>query len=421
MNKKVLASVLLPLVGIVSGVAFAGEPRNPAAFDKIPGQYIVVFNDDVADSDALADNLAKANGLGLIHKYSYAIKGFAAAISAAKLDKIKNDPRVKFVSEDRIVYADGKPENPAPPQPLQTTPTGIQRIGAANLITGNTGKDVGVAVIDTGIDLTHPDLAVAGSYSCVKRVRSANDDYGHGTHVAGTIAALNNGIGVVGVAPQARLYAVKVLDKNGMGSWSDVICGIEWVTKNAAKLNIKVANMSLGGPCGSNVDCGNQSDDPLHQAMRDSRDAGVTYVVSAGNEYNNAALSVPAAYDDSVITVSALADSDGKAGGSGAVTYYGADDTFANFSNYGMPPVDIAAPGVNISSTYMGGSYGTMSGTSMAAPHVSGAAALYIAAHQGALWTVVRDAIIAAGEDAGSTTHSLSSLHPEKVLNVSNF
>ena len=146
----------------------------------------------------------------------------------------------------------------------------------------------------------------------------------------------------------------------------------------------------------SHNNCGNTNNDALHKAICRARDAGVTIIVAAGNSGANTNNYVPASYDDAVITVSALADSDGKLGGLGAALSYGADDTFATFSNYGSA-VDIGAPGVNIYSTWIGNTYKTISGTSMASPHVAGAAALYIATHPTAQWTEVKNALVSAG------------------------
>ena len=166
-------------------------------------------------------------------------------------------------------------------------------------------------------ELSHPDLKtnIIANKSCVSGAKNGNDDNGHGTHVAGTIAAIDNSIGVVGVAPEAKLIAVKVLNRNGSGTWSSVICGIDWVTANAVKYNIKVANMSLGGSGSSDNNCGYTNNDPLHKAICKSRDAGIVYAVAAGNETNSTNISVPASYNDTVITVSALSDSDGVPGG----------------------------------------------------------------------------------------------------------
>ena len=418
MKKKYIAS-LVAIVLFVSGAVFV--PITKAAKQnnngKIPGQYIVVFKDGV-DPDLATDGIVKNQGLGQLFTYKHALKGFAATIPQEKLDKVKNDPRVAFVAEDRIVTADGKPSKQVI-QPLQKIPTGISRIGASGI--ANEGAGVVVAVLDTGIDLTHPDLTtniLNSGKSFIPRT-TANDDNGHGTHVAGTIAGIDNSIGIIGVAPSAKLVPVKVLDKRGSGTWSTVIAGIDWVTANASAYNIKVANMSLGGGGESDDRCGNTNNDPLHQAICKSVSKGITYVVAAGNEAADTKFSVPAAYNDAVITVSALADSDGKAGGLGSATSYGKDDTFATFSNFGEE-VDLGAPGVSIYSTYKGGGYATMSGTSMAAPHVSGAAALYIASHSGASWEAVRDGLIFAGEVAGTETYTASANHPEKVVNASN-
>jgi subtilisin family serine protease len=371
---------------------------------RIPNQFIVVFKDNVGNPQDVASEMARVHGLSVDFVYSRALKGFSATIPQARLNQVKNDNRVQFVSEDNTVEAFA-----------QTTPTGISRIKApANT---NKGTGIGVAVIDTGIDLTHPDLQanIIASKSCIRGKKNANDDNGHGSHVAGTIAALNNTAGVVGVAPEAKLIAVKVLNSSGSGSWSSVICGIDWVTANAATYNIKVANMSLGGSGSSDNNCGNTNGDALHKAICNSTNAGVTYTVAAGNSGANANTFVPAAYNDTLITVSALADSDGQSGGAGAATAYGADDTFASFSNYGSV-VDLGAPGVSIYSTWMGGGYNTISGTSMASPHVAGAAALYIKSHPGSTWSQVRNGLIIAAEALGAGHTDPSGLHPEPVL-----
>jgi subtilisin family serine protease len=240
--------------------------------------------------------------------------------------------------------------------------------------------------------------------------------------VAGTIAAINNTVGVVGVAPEAKLWAVRVLDNVGSGSWSSVICGIDFVTSKAPANGgpITVANMSLGGAGSDDGNCGNTNNDALHKAICRSVAAGVTYVVAAGNSAADAAGFVPAAYDE-VITVSALSDSDGKSGGTGGAPSCRTgeqDDYFASFSNFGAD-VDIAAPGVCILSTWKGGGYNTISGTSMASPHVAGAAALYIATHSGATPAQVKDALIAA-QESGPIPGDPDKTK-EGVVNVKNF
>jgi subtilisin len=229
-----------------------------------------------------------------------------------------------------------------------------------------------VAVIDTGVDFQHLDLNVAGGVNCTGRIFRAkcvsggDDDHYHGSHVAGTIGALDNGIGVVGVAPGARLWSVKVLDKNGSGWSSWIIAGIDWVAANAD--TVEVANMSLGGSGFSQAE---------YDAIQGAVNAGVAFAVAAGNEDDDASNYSPGGFDN-VLSVSALADFNGLPGGGAAPTCRAdQDDTLADFSNWGSE-VDIAAPGVCILSTFPieQGEYGTISGTSMASPHAAGALAL---------------------------------------------
>jgi subtilisin len=393
--------------------AMPGAAGKPS--DVIPGQYIVMFT---TDAPGAAQAVATAHGLSVTHQYRSVFNGMSVVVPEGRLKALQDDPLVAYVTEDRAVQAYDKPGSTAVTQPVQTVPTGIRRIGADASVSNGAG--VTVAVIDTGIDLSHPDLSanIVADKSCITGKRTGNDDNGHGTHVAGTIAARNNGIGVLGVAPSAKLVAVKVLNSQGSGSWSSIICGMDWVTANAATLGIKAANMSLGGTGSSDGNCGLTNNDPLHRAVCRMRDAGVTVVVAAGNSAANASTSVPAAYDDAVITVSALADSDGVSGGAGAATGYGADDTFASFSNYGSA-VDLGAPGVNILSTWKGSGYATISGTSMATPHVTGSAALYLASHPAASWTDVRAALQSSAEPLGAGHSDPGGLHPEGLLRAS--
>jgi subtilisin family serine protease len=211
--------------------------------------------------------------------------------------------------------------------------------------------------------------------------------------VAGTIAAADDGRGVVGVAPGARLWAVRVLDSHGHGALSSVLCGIDWVTANARVID--VANLSLGSPGHKPAGSGCRTGDAFHDAICRSVAAGVTYTVAAGNQATDAGRVVPAAYDE-VLTVSALADFDGLPGGRGRDgCRRDQDDTLADFSNHG-PAVDLIAPGACIVSTWPGGGLAMASGTSMAAPHVAGAAARIRAAHPGERPAQVRAALLAA-------------------------
>ena len=413
LNATLPLFLILPLF-LAAPTARPAQANGPV----IPGKYIVVL-DASLDSSAAAAGLAQKYGLGVSHVYRHALNGFAATIPDQRLAQLRGEPGVISVKPDHLVSIDAKP-CPNPPcgggGSQQTVPTGILRINGdlSSTVSGNGSGSVNVdvAVIDTGIDLDHPDLNVVGGVNCSSG-RSFDDGHGHGTHVAGTIAALDNSTGVVGVAPGARLYAVRVLNNAGSGSWASVICGVDWVTANAS--TIEVANMSLGGG-GSEEGC---NDGGLQEAICNSVDAGVTYAVAAGNESDNAANHVPAAYDQ-VITVSALADFDGEPGGlAGPTCRDDEDDTFANFSNFGAD-VDLIAPGVCILSTWKGGGYNTISGTSMASPHVAGAAALYKSGNPGASPAQVKGAL----QNAGNTNWNNSDDGDgtkEKLLDVGGF
>jgi subtilisin family serine protease len=356
----VLLALCALLVAATPGASAAG----------FSGRYIVVLADAAGDPAAIAAEHARAHGAAVSYVYRHALRGYAATIPTARLASLRMDPRVAFISEDREVHA-----------VAQSLPTGIDRIDADQSGAGDgTGSvNVDVAIIDTGIDLDHPDLNVVGGKNCVRGRPSYNDGNGHGTHVAGTIGAKDNADGVVGVAPGARLWAVRVLDNSGSGSWSSVICGIDFVTANAS--TIEVANMSLGGSGSDGGSCATTSQ-ALQEAICNSVAAGVFYAVAAGNSNADLKGFVPAAYDQ-VLSVTAVADFNGQPGGGAAPTCRSdVDDTAADFSNYATLATDqahtIAAPGVCILSTWKGGGYNTISGTSMASPHVAGAAALCI-------------------------------------------
>jgi len=330
------------------------------------GKYIVVLKKDaeiVVEDVKVKKDHVKAKAYGLLKKYEItgdveevyetALQGFAMKMSPGQAAKMMEDSTVLRVEADQIITMSAKKTKPTPaPTPTTTTPTttptttqnipwGITRVGGGATFTGT-----GVAwVIDSGIDLSHPDLNVSTTLgiSYVSGVSSPNDDNGHGTHVAGIIAAKNNTIGVVGVAAGALVIPVKVLDSTGSGTFSGVLAGINYVANNGKEGD--VANMSLGGGISPTID-----DAVIAASLK------VKFAIAAGNETDNALNHSPARAEGSnIYTVSAMASG----------------DTWASFSNYGTP-VDYCAPGVSIYSTYKGGSYISMSGTSMAAPHVAG-------------------------------------------------
>jgi subtilisin len=360
--------------------AIPASRQGGVVYAALPDRYLVVLRDDVAEVPAIANEHARRYGGTVGHLYRHALKGYSIVIpperGAEVLAEIKGDPRVAFVSEDRPVWA-----------MAQTLPTGVNRIEADQSSTlagdGAGSVNVAVAVIDTGIETNHPDLNVVGGKNC-STGGSYKDGNGHGTHVAGTIGAKDNGTGVVGVAPGAPLYAVRVLNNAGSGTTAAVVCGIDWVAANAAVKGIKVANMSLGGGGADDGNCGNSNNDAMHKAVCGAVAKGVTVVVAAGNSAADLSSFVPAAYNE-VLTVAAMADFDGQPGGGAPATCRtDVDETAADFSNFttvGSDDVNhtIAAPGVCINSTWKGSGYNTISGTSMATPHVTGAVALCIA------------------------------------------
>ena len=313
----------------------------------------------------------------------------------------------------------------------QTVPTGVSRVGtrlssSAQLDGIDQRVDADVAIVDTGI-YNHPDLNVVGGYNCSSADPTAwRDVEGHGTHVAGTVAALDNGIGVVGVAPGARLWAVKILNDSGYGLLSWYVCGLDWILaqrdpSDPSRPLIEVANMSVAKYGRDDGRCGTVNADILHQAICRVVAGGITVVAAAGNDHASAAARVPAAYNE-VITVSALADTDGKPGGLGGNRCYSwgtydKDDTFADFSNFGSD-VDLIAPGKCIWSTVPGPSYRYSSGTSMAAPAVTGAVALYVSTRPRATPAEVRANLQYLGNLGWKTSTDPDSIH-ERLLDVS--
>ena len=369
-----LASGALAVLLSCGGLALAQEGTTPSQGPKggvIPGRYIVVLEEGIQGPTAVAQEHARRHGAEVLRTYQHAIKGYAARIPEGRLKEVRADGRVAYVEADQAMNAEA-----------QTVPWGVDKIGAdvSSARAGNGSgavSSVNAYVIDSGI-YKHADLRV------VKHVNFAGDGknydcYGHGTHVAGIVAAKDNARDVVGAAPGAPLTGVKVLDCRGEGTLSGAIEGVDWVTANAIKPAI--ANMSLGGGLSRALD----------DAVRNSAAGGVFYSIAAGNEGEDACKSSPARVgagtDNGIATVAATNKRD-------AEPYW---------SNYGSC-VDIWAPGAGVLSTKKGGGMTRMSGTSQAAPHVGGGAALYLSKNTAASPTRVEGALTSGAKTTANTS-----------------
>ena len=319
--------------------------RLAADGDVIPGQYIVVFNDDETDVPGLARQLAAASGAEIRYTYTSAVKGFAGPMSAQAAAALANNPRVAYVEADQVVRATGTQSMDA-----NGDPWGLDRINQRNLPLDKsytytyTGSGVRAYIIDTGIDASHAQFEGRASNVYDALGGNGNDCNGHGTHVAGTVGGKT-----YGVAKQAQLRGVRVLDCAGSGSTSGIISAVDWVRTN--RINPAVANMSLGGGYSAT----------LNTAVNNLSNSGVFIAVAAGNENQNACNVSPASAS-AAMTTAATTRTDYK----------------ASYSNYGSC-VDIHAPGSAIKSAWIGSGTtetNTISGTSMASPHVAGVSAL---------------------------------------------
>lgn len=340
--------ILLVLVAVLAAmVVVPGIATSKPALER----KIVLFSDEVngAARAGLIKKFSDDTGQAIVFKKDLPLVNGAVVLLPPTVGKaLEKIPGIELVEDDRLVSITGKPARA--PQPVEVLPWGVDRIDADAAWTTSTASGVKVAIIDTGIDRDHPDLKtnIAGGINTVNPRKSAEDDNGHGTHVAGTIAGIDNEIGVIGVGPSASLYAVKAFGSSGFAYTSDIIEGIQWCVNN----QMDVINMSFGSSGDTQA---------LHDAITAAFNAGIVLVAAAGNNGpGDNTVSYPAKYSE-VIAVAA-ADS---------------GNNIASFSSRG-PEVDISAPGVDILSTLKGDTYATWSGTSMAAPHVVGAVALVL-------------------------------------------
>jgi subtilisin family serine protease len=424
----VLATLCVALMAALVAVGGASSSNGAS-----PRRFIVTLAPGV---DPAAHALKK--GVTVEHSYRRVFRGYSAQLSQAQVDRLRADGSVASIERSRTFSRPEKPKKGAGVSQKELTPqvpsVTVVRVGALESPTAKIdGIDervnVDIAILDSGIQHNHPDLNVKGGTNCFGAANKGNtggwkdDTDGHGTTVAGIAAAIDNGYGRVGIAPGARLWAVKVLDPEGFIEEADLICGLEWLVSSGN--DIEVANMSLSG-AGENIqDCHGsdpQTWDALQQAICAAIAQNVTLVAAAGNEGFDASTEVPAAYPD-VIAVSAFGETDGRPGGlgqsSGALgcEVDVADDTFAFFSNFG-PVVDLSAPGVCVGSTYLKGTYAGGVGTSFATPFVSGAAGLYLAKHPNATPAEVMNALVGLREP-GPITGDPDGID-EGVLDVSS-
>jgi subtilisin family serine protease len=363
-------------------------------------QTEIVVLDDGVDAAQVAADHARRFGFATTHIYRYALKGYAATLSPAQRQLVGGEAGVRFVNnsanlrlpEDRGLRLRSDLVGPGQPQ---VTSAAIKRIGAPGSSTasgdGKGSVPINVAVVDGGIDAEHPDLNVVGGFNCLDGgEQDWADRDGHGTLVSGVIGARDNSIGLVGVAPGANLFAVRVATSSGSISGQAALCGLDWVagTRMDGKPgnDVAVANLSFGGQNpGSEFGpgCGVASGDALREAICGLISAGVAPVASAGNAAMDFRSTSPANFP-TVLTVTAIADFDGRPAGDASApgSCFGADDEPASFSNFAVRTQDashvVAAPGVCVDSTFLGGRYATANGTSFSAPLVTGTVALCI-------------------------------------------
>ena len=410
------------LVGLVPVAGGASRDSGP------PGRYVVMLKGGV--DPALH---ARRKGLTVEHTYRQIFTGYSVQLSVDQIESLSQDALVRSVEASRGFELVGAGTTlaaaAAVKQPPQVPSVSVRRVGALESRTAKIDGidervDADIAILDTGIQPDHPDLNVIGGTNCAEGQPShwKDKDIGHGTGVAGLTAALDNKIGRVGIAPGARLWAIRVSDSSGKIEDDQLLCGLEWLV--ASGVDVEVANLSLSGVSTDPIrDCDTDPTDwdSLQSGICAVIEAGVTIVAAAGNDGYDASNEVPAAYPD-VIAVSAFAETDGLPGGlgpsSGEVGCFVdiADDAFAFFSNFG-PVVDLSAPGVCVGTTSTGSGYSGGTGTSFSTPIVAGATALYLAKHPDATPETVKEALIKQRE-AGPIAGDPDGID-EGIVNVS--
>jgi subtilisin family serine protease len=378
-----VASLVSALPAGAAPAASEGRIQYEGAANAVADSYIVTLKTRKAGS-AEGRALARKYGADIERTYTKALNGYAVEASETEAKRLAADPAVASVTQNRIFGITGT--QPSPPS------WGLDRIDQKNLPLNSSytypdsaGQGVTAYVIDTGVRVTHSDFGGRASYGydAVDNDNTAQDGHGHGTHVAGTVAG-----SAYGVAKQAKVVGVRVLNNSGQGTTAQVVAGIDWVARNAALP--AVANMSLGGPADTAIDT----------AVRNAITSGVSFVVAAGNESTNASTRSPARVTEAV-TVGATTSSDAK----------------ASYSNYGAV-LDLFAPGSSITSAWNSSdsATNTISGTSMASPHVAGAAALHLADNPTATPAQVSAALTAAATTGVVTSPGSGS--PNRLLNV---
>ncbi|MCP9986624.1 MULTISPECIES: S8 family peptidase [Streptomyces] len=377
-------------LGTLSAHPAAAEPVQEGVIqyadapNSVQGSYIVTLDESAADSDAASGKAVAAKyGAKIKKTYTSALNGYAVALSEEQARKLAADPAVESVVQDRVFTITGTQPNPT---------WGLDRLDQRALPLDRSytypepgGQGVTAYIIDTGVRISHSDFGgrAFNGFDAVDNDNVAQDGNGHGTHVAGTVAGT-----AYGVAKKAKIVGVRVLNNQGSGTTAGVVAGIDWVTRNAVKP--AVANMSLGGGVDSTLD----------QAVRNSIASGVTYTLAAGNDNKDASTSSPARVTEA-ITVGSTTNTDAR----------------SSFSNYGSV-LDVFAPGSSITSAWHTGdtATNTISGTSMAAPHVAGAAALYLANNPSATPAQVSSALTSAATSGVVTNPGTGS--PNRLLYV---